>query len=610
MMNTTRVTANALTGLWVGVLLFSGVGFAADPASIPVTYTIATEQDRTPISPLVYGSNDKMTAAENIPARRSGGNRLTGYNWENNYSHAGSDWSHYNDDLLVSGFPSAEKLIPGRTLTKFQESCNASGQFSLITLQMAGYVSADKNKTVTEAEVAPSVRWKEVVFKKPTPFCNPPGSPNTSDGFVYMDECINFLVSQFGNASATGGVKAYALDNEPALWPSTHPRIHPAKTGCQELIDRSVALSSAVKDVDPAAQIFGPVLYGFAAYNNFQDATDWATVKAGHSYSWFIDYYLDEMKIASNSQGRRLLDVLDLHWYPEAQDADGKRITDNQTVYTQTNAEARMQAPRTLWDPDYVEKSWIGQWFRSSLPLLPKITKSIKSYYPGTKLAMTEYSYGGTNHISGGIAMADVLGIFGKNELYFASYWGSNDSYISAAYKIYRNYDSNKSTFGDTRIRASMSDKVNSSVYGSMNAADAETIHLVVLNKNYTQPISGTFNLTSPTPFSSVRVFAFDANSAAITERVPVTAIFNNSFVYTIPPLTACHFVVRSEQPLGDLGGDCHVGVEDLLLLSVQWLSDTACSGPACPDLNDDDRVDLLDLALMAQNWDAGIPCR
>jgi hypothetical protein len=67
---------------------------------------------------------------------------------------------------------------------------------------------------------------------------------------------------------------------------------------------------------------------------------------------------------------------------------------------------------------------------------------------------------------------------------------------------------------------------------------------------------------------------------------------------------------VRSEQPLGDLGGDCHVGVEDLLLLSVQWLSDTACSGPACPDLNDDDRVDLLDLALMAQNWDAGIPCR
>ena len=609
-MNTTRCTAIALTG-WVGVFLFSGICPAAgDPGTISVTYTIATEQERSPISPFVYGSNEKMTAAENIPARRIGGNRLTGYNWENNFSNAGSDWYHYNDDLLVNGFPSAEKLIPGRTLTKFQESCNAADQFSLITLQMAGFVSADKNKTVTETEVAPSVRWKEVVFKKPAPFCNPPGSPNTSDGFVYMDECVNFLVSQFGNASTSAGVKAYALDNEPALWPSTHPRIHPAKTGCQELIDRSVALSSAVKDVDPAAQIFGPALYGFAAFYDFQTAPDWKTVKTGHSYSWFIDYYLDEMKTASNIQGRRLLDVLDLHWYPEAQDADSIRITENQTVYTQTNAEARMQAPRSLWDPDYVEKSWIGQWYRSYLPLLPKVTKSISSFYPNTKLAITEYSYGGTNHVSGGIAMADVLGIFGKYGLYFASYWGGNDTYISAAYKIYRNYDGSKSTFGDTRIRAAVSDKVNSSVYGSANASGTTTIHLIVLNKNYTQPISGTFNITSPTPFSSARVFAFDAASAAITERAPVTAIFGNSFSYTIPSLTACHFVVRSEQPVGDLSGNCHVGVEDLLLLSARWLSDLECSGPACPDLYNDGRVDLLDLALLAQNWDAGTPCR
>lgn len=608
-MNTIRCAAIALLA-WVGVWLLSGVCHAADPVSIPVTYTIATEQDRTPISPFVYGSNSSMTTAENIPARRSGGNRLTGYNWENNYSNAGNDWNHSSDQYLVSGYPSAEKLIPGRVLTKFHESCSAAGQFSLITLQMAGFVSADKLGTVTEVEVAPSVRWKEVVFKKPTPFCNPPVSPNTFDDFVYMDECVNFLVSQFGNASTPGGVKAYALDNEPALWSSTHPRIHPNKTSCQELIDRSVALSSAVKDVDPAAQIFGPVLYGFAAYNNFQDAADWSAVRAGHSYSWFIDYYLDEMKVASNSQGRRLLDVLDLHWYPEAQDIDGKRVTENQTVYTQTNAEARMQAPRTLWDPDYVEKSWIGQWFRSSLPLLPKITKSIKTYYPGTKLAMTEYSYGGQNHVSGGIAMADVLGIFGKYGLYFASYWGGNDTYISAAYKIFRNYDGNKSTFGDTHILASMSDKVNSSIYGSMYTADAAQIHLVVLNKNYTQPIRGAFNLTSPRFFSSARVWAFDANSAAITERTPVASILNNSFAYTIPPLTACHFVVRAEQPIGDLSGNCHVGVEDLLLLSARWLSNTDCSGTACSDLNDDGHADNLDLALMSLNWDSGFPCK
>jgi hypothetical protein len=269
-----------------------------------------------------------------------------------------------------------------------------------------------------------------------------------------------------------------------------------------------------------------------------------------------------------------------------------------------------MQAPRSLWDPDYVEKSWIGQWYRSYLPLLPKVIQSINSYYPGTKLAITEYDYGGTDHISGGIAMADVLGIFGKYGLYFASYWGGSDTYISAAYRIYRNYDGNKSTFGDTHIRASMSDKVNSSIYGSMNEGDVAQIHLVVLNKNYSQPIHGTFIISSPLPFSSARVWSFDSTSALITEQTPVTAIFSNSFTYTIPPLTACHFVVRSDQPIGDLSGNCHVGIEDLLMFWPLWLSESACSGSDCPDLDNNGKVDLLDLAIMSLNWDSGTPCR
>ena len=53
--------------------------------------------------------------------------------------------------------------------------------------------------------------------------------------------------------------------------------------------------------------------YGFAAYTDFQGAVDWSTVSNGKGYSWFIDYYLDEMKKAEATSGKRLLDVLDLH---------------------------------------------------------------------------------------------------------------------------------------------------------------------------------------------------------------------------------------------------------------------------------------------------------
>lgn len=69
-----------------------------------------------------------------------------------------------------------------------------------------------------------------------------------------------------------------------------------------------------------------------------------------------------------------------------------------------------MQAPRALWDPTYTEDSWIGQWFSATaLPLIPKLQGTIDKNYPGTKLAITEFDYGGRNHISGGIATADVL---------------------------------------------------------------------------------------------------------------------------------------------------------------------------------------------------------
>ena len=178
-------------------------------ADLNVTFNVDTTADRAPISPYIYGSNFTLGEDENLASKRIGGNRLTGYNWENNYSNAGSDWNHSSDQYLVRDLPQQQRIIPGIVLTKFQDSCIKAGVYSLVTLQMAGYVSADKNGTVTEQQTAPSSRWKEVVYAKPTSFCDPPGKPDLTDNYVYMDECVNFLVSKYGDASTPTGVKGY-----------------------------------------------------------------------------------------------------------------------------------------------------------------------------------------------------------------------------------------------------------------------------------------------------------------------------------------------------------------------------------------------------------------
>ncbi|MGD0573519.1 MAG: glycoside hydrolase family 44 protein [Sedimentisphaerales bacterium] len=555
-------------------------------APIAVTYNINTDVNRTPISKYIYGTNS--TGNSNYTVVRSGGNRLTAYNWENNWSNAGADWYYSNDQYMSSS------SIPGYAITNgFRDLCVANHQDSIVTVQMAGYVSNSVSGDVNLlTQTAPSIYFKSVVFAKNAPFCSPPGSPVTTDANVYMDEFVNFLVSKYGHAGDPNGVKFYCLDNEPDLWDSTHPEVHPAATGCAEYKNKSVAVSLAVKNVDPNAQMLGPVSYGFSGYLTFQGAPDW-TAPLNTGYSWFLDYYLDKMEANSVVAGKRLLDSLDVHWYPEATDSAGNRIIN--TVNTTDMYNARMQAPRTLWDPTYIwpngELSWIDQWYSSYLPIIPRIQKSINTYYPDTNLSFTEYDYGAQTHWSDGIATADVLGIFGKYGVYLATYWGDGN-YVDAAIKMYTNYDNNKSTFGNTEVYSTMSDRVDSSIYASVFNGYTCQMHLIVINKNITNAITGTFNITSPQTFTSGNVWKFDNNSVNITATTPISSITNNSFTYTIPATTVCHIVLQAAPPTWDLTGpsgvpDCHVNLLDLKDFTSTWLN----------------TYTFVDFAYFAQEW-------
>ena len=76
-----------------------------------------------------------VTRPEARPARRQ---PLTAYNWETNASNAGADYRHQNDDYLGGGDVAGEAVRPhvARAL--------AAGASMIVTVPMAGYVSADK----------------------------------------------------------------------------------------------------------------------------------------------------------------------------------------------------------------------------------------------------------------------------------------------------------------------------------------------------------------------------------------------------------------------------------------------------------------------------------
>src|SRR5881394_2387935 len=105
-----------------------------------VHFTIDPTQNVHAISRFIYGINQSFDGAySNDTFTRLGGNRWTAYNWENNASNAGSDYLYQNDGYLSSS------NVPGAAISPTLTDATAHNAGTLVTVPMAGYVSADKN---------------------------------------------------------------------------------------------------------------------------------------------------------------------------------------------------------------------------------------------------------------------------------------------------------------------------------------------------------------------------------------------------------------------------------------------------------------------------------
>lgn len=488
-----------------------------DPGGVDVTFDVRADEDLHRISPLIYGTNGANGIGTNHQRLvRLGGNRWTAYNWENNASNAGSDWNFQNDNFLSAS------SVPGAPVQSAIEEASGAGAATLVTIPIVDYVSADKNgdgDVRNSGSSYLSTRFNENHDTKPTALST---SPDTSDGAVYQDEFVSWVKSIAGDAEVL-----FSLDNEPDLWSSTHAEVHPEKVTYAELWERNGRYARAVKRVWPSAAVTGFVSYGFNGYVSLQDASD----AAGRN---FIDWYLDQAEAAEQSDGHRLIDYLDLHWYPEAR-GGGVRITGSEV--SADVVQARLQAPRSLWDSSYEETSWIRDYLGGPIDLLHDLFGRIDDHYPGTKLAFTEWNYGGGGHISGALATADVLGIFGREGVGLASYWflQQDESFALAAFRAYCNYDGAGSRFGDTSMHATTDDVATTSVYASLDADDSDRVVLVAINKAGTTQTAG-IRIAHPVTFSTAAVWQLTDPGASLSTSGALTPAAANAFRYDMPP--------------------------------------------------------------------------
>ncbi len=504
------------------------------------------------ISPLIYGYNqdhEEAGSLNNLTARRLGGNRLSTFNWENGASNSGHDGNFSNGNRIpaLTGVLWNDKDTAGEVYKVFHQSNLDAGITSIITVPLLGYVAADKFGDNTTPPT--SSRWKKLVYEKGSPFSL---TPDTSDEFVYLDESIYFLTQTFGDATSETGVKYIALGNEPALWDSTHKYIQPEPISASEYINKVIAAAKAVKQVDPNIQVIAGDFAGISIYDL---GTPEAWKPFQNQYEWFIAYFLEKLKIASDEVGYRLVDVVSIHNYPQHKiNAKGQFDKNGISVKASTSTEdiirkTRMDFPRSMWDSMYNEPSWIiGSKLRGEdQRILDRFKYAIDRYNPGTKMMIGEYDYGHDTDISHGIALSDLLGLMGQRGVEIATRWDLNRKeqglYTDAAFQLYRNYDGNRSTYGDIALPTQFDNLSDSSVWVSQHSKTG-ALHVILLNKSLTDTIQFDIPLPEQTyQFNSL--YGFNEEDATVRTMPFIGTVTETKATINVPKLSAYHLILK-----------------------------------------------------------------
>ena len=457
------------------------------PTAATVAVTVNAGAGRHPISPYIYGmafAPDDYLADLKLTVNRWGGNDKSRYNWvQGNADNAARDWEFRNRYASDASVPPG----PSSAADRFVQGNKARGAATLLTVPTLGWVARDSDNSHQSAGVPASDKTAgynpsenrrrtsvQSVARKNAPFSD---APPAAGEIVYQDEWIAHLKKTFGPAGS-GGVQFYAMDNEPDLWDVTHTDVHPARMGYGDVLHNYLDYASATKAVDPAALVTGPVSWGWTGYNysaldrgddNFHSFAD----RKAHGGDPFLLWFLKQVHAHDLRAKTRTLDVLDVHFYPQGSGVYGGQAD-------KATRALRERSTRALFDPAYPDESWIGE----PVMLIPRLKTWIAAGYPGTRIGLTEWSFGGEKDISGGLAAADALGVFGRENIFLANYWAypPKNSPAYLVFKLYRNADGQGGGFGDVACAAASADPDKLSCYAATDSRTGD-LTLILINK-------------------------------------------------------------------------------------------------------------------------------
>jgi hypothetical protein len=549
-----QLTSNGTTNAYYVDDVYLQSGATNPPATnASVTVQVDAAADRHAINPLIYGvafASSNQVADLNAPLNRSGGNAETRYNWQLNAHNRGADW--YFESI------GDNPATPGAAADTHITDSKTGGAQPLITIPMIGWMTKlgsgrAKLASYSIAKYGPQTgsdaSWMPdagngISVTNNTPITwNDPNDANFLTNCAFQEGFVRYLTNRWGRAT-NGGVRYYLMDNEHSIWHSTHRDVHPIGASMQEIRDKMFEYASMVKSNDPNAMVLGPEEFGWSGY--FYSGYD---LWYGSTYGWgttpdrttnggwdYLPWLLNQFYQRATNTNQRLLDYFTVHCYPEDSNVAGSDVS------TATQ-QLRNRLTRKFWDTNYVDETWIGSQSINIVKLIPRLKEWVASYYPGTKIGITEYNWGAENHINGATAQADIMGIFGREGLDLATRWTTPSSSTPTykAMKMYRNYDGSKSTFGDTSIRAVAPNPNFLAAFAALRSSDG-AMTVMAINKDLNNATPLTLNLSNFTATGSAQVWQLTSDNTI--NQLANTGVTNGVLSKVLPAQSVTLFVV------------------------------------------------------------------
>ncbi|KAF7303616.1 Endoglucanase A [Mycena indigotica] len=474
------------------------------------------------ISPAIYGvnfpSSSQYVQDLGIGISRWGGNAVTAYNPNGHFTNAGNDWYFEN---RVADPPDADAWV---------NMVNTGGSSSFLVVPSLDWVAKDGSSYSYPASVYPGQA-------KTDPFNSDAGNGQLPNGsWITTTPSQTRAYTPWNTDMAKTWLQGLAnkpdiiaVDNEIEIAASTHQDMHPDPINYDEELARVVNTSLAAKAALPNVKVAAPSTCAWWFYwTSMVGYTD----NAAHNNIDFLPWFLAQMATAEKNHKKRLLDYLDIHFYYQADtsanDAAAKAL--------------RLRMTRALWDTTYVDESWVGvepqqnhQWNPTRMSVIPRFRTLIDINYPGTKLSISEWNSQADTDLTGGLHAADVLGIFGREKVDAAMYWGTVDENgpIGLAFWLYRGFGT---TFAANSAQVNLATPLPDT-QGVYAGTEKGKLTLVIINKNPDKPIA--FQVSNlPKGKYFLRHFGGQAGLAKWQTNIAVTSI---DYI-VVPAYTAVFF--------------------------------------------------------------------